>query len=289
MPASPGEKPRERTAAPFINPHPPQQFVMQPPFDGEQVEPVPPPQELEASVAEPVARDEPPLDAQVLRSGRWPEDSGHSVRNIAALQQNPPEPVEAEAAAVLPPPDQPVTSDTLPPSSTIDERTAAASPVFPEPLAPMIPPGERIGDPGIIIDRFVALEEPAIAVPLPERRGLQAGEVATQELSASLGPDLTVLKPGSKRGKLFAEYRAKVRAHLAGLKPPGGFGSDTVVVGFTLTRSGKVLAAKILESHGIYHLEQGTLNAVHGAAPFPKPPRALKGASFEFAIPFRYE
>jgi TonB family protein len=73
------------------------------------------------------------------------------------------------------------------------------------------------------------------------------------------------------------------------VKPPGGFGSDTVVVGFTITRAGKVVSAQILESRGIYHLEQGTLNAVYEAAPFPKPPGGLKGTRFDFAIAFRFE
>jgi protein TonB len=283
MPASPIEETRERAAAPFMSPRPPQQFASRPPLDGEQVQATPPPQKVEASTPELAVQEEAPVDPQTLRSARWPEDSGHSVREIATL----PEPAEPQNAPALAPPDQPVTADTAP-SSTIDERMAAASPI-PEPMAPMIQPAERIGDPGIIIDRFVALEEPAVAVPMPERRGLQAGEVATQELSASLGPDLTVLKTGGKRDKLLAEYRAKVRAHLAGLKPPGGFGSDTVVVGFTLTRAGKVVSAKIVESRGIYLLEQGTLNAVYAAAPFPKPPGGLKGARFEFAIPFHFQ
>lgn len=165
----------------------------------------------------------------------------------------------------------------------------AAAPPLSEPAEPMAPPSGRIGDPGIIIDRFVALEEPVVVTaPLPERRGLLAGEVATQELSASLGPDFTKLKR-TKSSKLLDDYRTKVRAHLAALKPLGGLGSDTVVVGFTLTRSGKVTSAKILESRGIHYLEQGTLNAVYAAAPFPKPPRELKGTRFEFAIPFRFE
>jgi TonB family protein len=145
-----------------------------------------------------------------------------------------------------------------------------------------------IGDPGIIIDRFFAVEEPAAAIAVPERRAMHTGEVASQELSSSSAPDLPS-SAGDRRTKLLGSYRAKVRAHLAGLKPPGGFGSDTVVVGFTLSRTGKVVSAKILESRGIYHLEQGTLNAVHRAEPYPKPPLGLKGAKFEFTIPFRFE
>jgi protein TonB len=145
-----------------------------------------------------------------------------------------------------------------------------------------------VGDPGIIIDRFFAVEEPAAAIPVPDRRAMLTGEVASQELSSSSAPDLPP-SAGNRPTTLLGSYRAKVRAHLAGLKPPGGFGSDTVVVGFTLSRNGKVVSAKILQSRGIYHLEQGTLNAVHRAEPYPKPPRGLTGSKFEFTIPFRFE
>ena len=126
-------------------------------------------------------------------------------------------------------------------------------------------------------------QKTALMVPLPDRRRMVAGAIASHEQSSSdaAGPD--------GRGELASTYRAKVRAHLAAHKPTGGFGPGTVVVAFTLTRSGDVAAARILRSRGIDHLDQGALNAVHRAAPFPKPPRQVKGARFHFAIPFRFQ
>jgi TonB family protein len=126
-------------------------------------------------------------------------------------------------------------------------------------------------------------QKTARMVPLPDRRRMVAGAIASHEQSSSdaAGPD--------GRGELASTYRAKVRAHLAAHKPTGGFGAGTVVVAFTLTRSGDVASARILRSRGIDHLDQGALNAVHRAAPFPKPPRQVKGARFHFAIPFRFQ
>jgi TonB family protein len=230
------------------------------------------------------------FDAYTARAARWPEDSGHNAQPVVAEAQ--PEAVTEDPPAAPPPPPVLPVETVIPtppqPVPSVAERLAmAATTPIAQTVETMMASGERIGDPGIIIERFIAREE-LVAMPLPERRGFLPGEVTTQELSASLGPDLTVLK-GDSRSKLLDDYRVKVRAHLAGLKPPGGFGSDTIVVGFTITRSGKVSSAKILESRGIYHLEQGTLNAVYAAAPFPQPPRDLKGTKFEFAIPFRFE
>ncbi len=126
----------------------------------------------------------------------------------------------------------------------------------------------------------------AEAVPPPARRQIAATEIAHHEENSS---SVAAETRQAARSRALNAYRAKVRGHLAAHKPRGGFGSDTVVVGFTLLRSGEVASARILKSRGIYHLEQGALNAVHRAAPFPPPPQSLKGARFHFAIPFRFE
>jgi TonB family protein len=126
----------------------------------------------------------------------------------------------------------------------------------------------------------------AEAVPPPARRQIAAAEIAHHEENSS---NVDAETPQAARSRALNAYRVKVREHLAAHKPRGGFGSDTVVVGFTLLRSGDVASARILKSRGIYHLDQGALNAVHRAAPFPRPPQSLKGARFHFAIPFRFE
>ncbi|MGF1619988.1 MAG: energy transducer TonB [Rhodomicrobiaceae bacterium] len=131
-----------------------------------------------------------------------------------------------------------------------------------------------------------------LEAPLPERRTVYAHEIASHNArgkEASKPRETASAKPRNSRRELLDNYRGEVRKHLASYRPPGGFGADTVVVGFTLTRSGEVATARILKSRGIYHLEQGTLNAVHRAAPFPLPPGDLSGARFHFAIPFRFE
>jgi TonB family protein len=288
FPPYPVKRPTVELAAnAALDPHPPERRLMPP--AAAQSSPETQPQTAPTAPAPTLAAAPEPAEKAAMRAVRWPEDSGHTARHArldiqaadpASVAHAPPSAPEPPATIeiVVPAPPQPAPSAA--------ERLAAQQ--MPAPAGPMTHYTERIGDPGIIIERFVAHEEPVAAMPLPERRGYQTGEVTTQELSASLGPDMTGF--GDDRGdKLLDNYRAKIRAHLAGMKPPGGFGSDTVVVGFTLTRAGKVVSAQILESRGIYHLEQGTLNAVYAAAPFPKPPGGLKGARFDFAMAFRFE
>jgi protein TonB len=148
--------------------------------------------------------------------------------------------------------------------------------------------------PGPAIMRGDQEREPSLPLeaPLPERRTVYAHEIASHEArgqAASKPRKTASAKPRTSRRALLDNYRGEIRNHLASYRPPGGFGADTVVVGFALTRSGKVASARILKSRGIYHLEQGTLNAVHRAAPFPLPPGDLSGNRFHFAIPFRFE
>ncbi len=147
--------------------------------------------------------------------------------------------------------------------------------------APAIMRGEQGTEPSLPLE-----------APLPERRTVYAHEIASHGARgqrAARPRETASTTPRNSRKDLLDDYRGEVRNHLASYRPPGGFGADTVVVGFTLTRSGKVASARILKSRGIYHLEQGTLNAVHRAAPFPLPPGDLSGARFHFAIPFRFE
>jgi len=125
--------------------------------------------------------------------------------------------------------------------------------------------------------------------PLPERRTIYAHEMARHETDLSANAQPSRSEARLSRRRLLNDYRATIRSHLASHKPRGGFGTDTVVVGFTLSRDGSVMNTRILESRGIYHLEQGTLNAVHRAAPYPQPPEPLKGSKFHFAVPFRFE
>jgi TonB family protein len=165
---------------------------------------------------------------------------------------------------------------------------------LPEDAGPISPQADKVDPAGPAANALgrmrstgQALDAPAqktaLMVPLPDRRTIIASAAANHEQSS------TAAAGRKESGKELSTYQANVRAHLAAHKPSGGFGAGTVVVAFTLTRSGDVASARILRSRGLDDLEQGALNAVHRAAPFPKPPSQVEGARFHFAIPFRFQ
>ena len=83
-------------------------------------------------------------------------------------------------------------------------------------------------------------------------------------------------------------YRANVRAHLAGNKPAGAYGSGRAVVAFNLSHDGRVRSVRISRSSGSPTLDQAVLKTIYRAVPFPKPPKGLKRAQLRFLIPFEF-
>ena len=81
-------------------------------------------------------------------------------------------------------------------------------------------------------------------------------------------------------------YAALVRARVASRKPAGGGARGTVVVAFSVARSGALNSARIARSSGSSSLDGSVLAAVRSAGPFPPPPA---GANFNFAMPFYFK
>lgn len=81
-------------------------------------------------------------------------------------------------------------------------------------------------------------------------------------------------------------YAALVRSRVASRRPGGGGGRGTVVVAFSVSRSGALNAARIARSSGNSTLDGSVLVAVRGAGPFPPPPA---GANLSFAMPFYFK
>jgi protein TonB len=83
-------------------------------------------------------------------------------------------------------------------------------------------------------------------------------------------------------------YQAKVRAHLAGNKPAGGYGSGRAVVAFKLSPRGGLISARIVRSSGRPSLDQRVLESVFRSEPFPKAPEGLEPGQLRFLIPFEF-
>ena len=112
---------------------------------------------------------------------------------------------------------------------------------------------ETIPDAGLTAQSlsFVASLEAPVSMPLPPPRQIVADEIARHKLSSLRRSDLNAgKKTASPRSRLLRAYRVKVRAHLAAHRPNGGFGEGLVIVGFSLSGSGKVMSAHVVRSSG---------------------------------------
>ncbi len=81
-------------------------------------------------------------------------------------------------------------------------------------------------------------------------------------------------------------YAAKVRAHVASRRPAGHGIRGTVIVSFSVTRTGGLGHARIATSSGSAALDQAAVSAVRNAGPFPPPPGGAGALSF--SVPFHY-
>jgi periplasmic protein TonB len=64
--------------------------------------------------------------------------------------------------------------------------------------------------------------------------------------------------------------------------------TGTAELAFTLDRSGKVMASRIVRTSGSAALDQETMDTVRRAQPFPSPPQNMPGETFEFTVPIRF-
>jgi protein TonB len=64
--------------------------------------------------------------------------------------------------------------------------------------------------------------------------------------------------------------------------------TGTVELAFTLDRSGKVLASRVVRTSGFAALDQETIETVKRAQPFPPPPSNMPGDTFDFTVPIRF-
>ncbi len=102
--------------------------------------------------------------------------------------------------------------------------------------------------------------------------GANARNGSSRRVSASLGD--------------VRSYAAKVRAHVASRRPAGHGIRGTVIVSFSVTRTGGLGHARIATSSGSAALDQAAVSAVRNAGPFPPPPGGAGALSF--SVPFHY-
>jgi periplasmic protein TonB len=64
--------------------------------------------------------------------------------------------------------------------------------------------------------------------------------------------------------------------------------TGTAELAFTLDRTGKVVASRIVRTSGFASLDRETIDTVRRAEPFPPPPPNMPGETFDFTVPIRF-
>jgi protein TonB len=122
-----------------------------------------------------------------------------------------------------------------------------------------------------------ALEPPAPSTTAPRASQAARGQTQAAPLRGETGSAAAA-----------ASWRAQIFAHLLAHKPGGGAGAGAVSIAFTLTRSGRLVAARLAASSGNSALDSQAMEMVRRANPFPAAPSGVSGNSFQFAVPVRF-
>ena len=150
-----------------------------------------------------------------------------------------------------------------------------------QPPKPEEKPQEKMETPPIVPDADVQLpadikppdkprEEPTPPVPqatAPPRPRPSAAQVASWHRQIAL------------QVERHKGYPASARA---------GHQTGTAELAFTLDRTGKVLASRVVRTSGVAALDQETIDTVRRAQPFPPPPTNMPGETFDFTVPIRF-
>jgi periplasmic protein TonB len=191
---------------------------------------------------------------------------------------SPPEPVAAEAVQeqIAPTPPQEKPEVVAPP-----EQKTEPTPPKPEPAK--VEPEKK---PSPVKPKVVRAEakKPTEAPPAPRTTASPKAE--------RQGPAASVASTGASAAAV-ASYNQLVLAHLRRFKqyPPEAKAAGIQGVGrvnFTLSRSGQVMASKLVGSTGHAALDAESMATLRRAQPFPPFPPDMKQASMSFTMPVSF-
>jgi protein TonB len=191
---------------------------------------------------------------------------------------SPPEPAAAEAVQeqIAPTPPQEKPDVVAPP-----EQKTEPTPPKPEPAK-----AEPAKKPSPVKSKVVRAEakKPSDAPPAPRTTASPKAE--------RQGPAVSVASTGASAAAV-ASYNQIVVAHLRRFKqyPPEAKAAGIQGIGrvnFTLSRSGQVMASKLVGSTGHAALDAESMATLRRAQPFPPFPPDMKQASMSFTMPVSF-
>jgi protein TonB len=131
---------------------------------------------------------------------------------------------------------------------------------------------------------------PDAEVKLPDK--VKQPEKQKEEVTPPVPETTSPPRPKPSAAQVASWYR-KIAQQVERYKgyPPSARArheTGTAELAFTLNRSGKVMTNRIVRTSGSAALDQETIDTVRRAQPFPSPPPAMPGETFEFTVPIRF-
>jgi periplasmic protein TonB len=167
-----------------------------------------------------------------------------------------------------------------PPSDSIED--IAPGPRQQEAEAP--PPQEKREQVEAKVEQKIeTAPEPDVAVPPPEQATPTPPQA--QPAPATTAPPPTHASQAAIR-KWYTDVRAQFDRHKAYPKSARlHHETGTVQLAFAIDRAGRVVSSAVEHSSGYATLDQEAIATVRRAEPFPAPPAAMPGDTFNFTLP----
>ena len=132
-------------------------------------------------------------------------------------------------------------------------------------------------------------QEKEASRPRPQVEKAAKATTAPKPIIAPRAKTNAAPSSGTSSSMSIASWRGTVVAHLNRHKRyPGGGARGTSSVAFTIDRSGRVIAARLIRSSGNGVLDQEAISLARRASPVPAPPVNITGRSIVLSVPIRF-
>lgn len=192
---------------------------------------------------------------------------------VEIIQPKQPEPV------LIPEPPKPVEQlkPAPEPIKPLPKKELKPEPMPVQSIKPEPAPAEPPAPPSVITAEPKVDAAPAITVPPPPPEPPKKLEPSEDDISAALG------QYGATLGRAIAKHKSYPK--VAQMR---GWQGD-VILDLKLDSSGNIISINIKEKSDYESLDNQAIEMARKAAPYPTPPEALRGRSFNISVPVSFK
>ena len=192
---------------------------------------------------------------------------------VEIVQPKKPEPV------IVPEPPKPVEpiKPAPEPIKPLPKKTPKPAPIPVQDIKPEPAESEPPPPPAVIAAAPKVDTPPVVTVPPPPPEPPKKTEPNEEDINAALS------QYGGTLGRAISKHKQYPK--IAQMR---GWQGDCLL-DLKIDSSGNVLSANVNKSSGFEALDKQALEMVHKASPFPAPPEALRGRSFNITVPVSFK